>query len=258
MRVADLPPAKRGVRYALVAGFPGYAVGTDGSVWSRRVRGGGIGPWRQLRPRRIGRTRHCYVYLYDGSGLRGRRHVTIHTLVLEAFVGPCPPGMVGRHYPDRDPANNALANLSWGTPSQNVQDSLEHGTHHSGMVHGERHGQAKLTDAQAREIHALVQKTTVSEVARRFGVSVSVVHHIATGKRWKHLGLEPLPGFRHNLAHRGEQNPSAKLTASQVAEIRARYQAGGITQAELARKYGVTQVLVSRIVLGKVWAHLER
>jgi HNH endonuclease len=53
----------------------------------------------------------------------------VHQVVLEAFVGPCPPGMEGRHYPDPDKSNNALINLSWGTKSRNTLDQVEHGTH---------------------------------------------------------------------------------------------------------------------------------
>lgn len=41
---------------------------------------------------------------------RSRGSRTIHSLVLEAFVGPCPPGMIGRHR-DRNPERNVLENL---------------------------------------------------------------------------------------------------------------------------------------------------
>ena len=50
---------------------------------------------------------------------------------------------------------------------------------------------------------------------------------------------------------RGEQNPKAKLTLDQVAEIRARYPSE--TQAVLAREFGVRQVAISRIVRGVTW-----
>lgn len=52
----------------------------------------------------------------------------VHRLVLAAFVGPRPPGMVCRHFPDRDPRNNRLDNLSYGTLKQNAQDKVIHGT----------------------------------------------------------------------------------------------------------------------------------
>jgi hypothetical protein len=52
----------------------------------------------------------------------------VHRLVLEAFVGPCPPGMEGCHN-DGDQLNNRLDNLRWDTPSNNKLDSVRHGTH---------------------------------------------------------------------------------------------------------------------------------
>jgi hypothetical protein len=76
----------------------------------------------------------------SGSGGRGRMHVcltdrcgktrmrAVSNLVLEAFVGPRPEGMIARHWPERDVSNNCLANLSWDTPSQNNLDRRFHGT----------------------------------------------------------------------------------------------------------------------------------
>lgn len=52
---------------------------------------------------------------------------TVHRLVLTAFCGPRPAGMVSRHL-DGNKLNNTLRNLSWGTQSENVRDSIEHGT----------------------------------------------------------------------------------------------------------------------------------
>lgn len=58
----------------------------------------------------------------------GRRNSKTHILVLEAFVGPRPPGAVARHL-DGNPRNNALGNLVWGTSSENALDRVGHGTH---------------------------------------------------------------------------------------------------------------------------------
>jgi len=52
----------------------------------------------------------------------------VHNLVLSTFIGPCPKGMECRHFPDRDPSNNRLDNLSWGTPVENAIDRVWHGT----------------------------------------------------------------------------------------------------------------------------------
>lgn len=60
----------------------------------------------------------------------GKRRTTklVHSLVLEAFVGPRPPGMVCCHN-NGDPADNRLENLRWDTQSSNLFDAVKHGTH---------------------------------------------------------------------------------------------------------------------------------
>jgi len=62
---------------------------------------------------------------------------------------------------------------------------------------------------------------------------------------------------RKGRPHRGTLNSSAKLTDKQVYEIRARYKAGGIKQTELADEFGVTQPMISQIILGKAWSHIS-
>lgn len=59
----------------------------------------------------------------------GRIHYRVHRLVLTAFCGPRPAGLEGRHL-DGDPSNNALSNLIWGTPRENMRDVVRHGRHH--------------------------------------------------------------------------------------------------------------------------------
>jgi predicted transcriptional regulator len=54
----------------------------------------------------------------------------------------------------------------------------------------------------------------------------------------------------------GERNSMARLTDTQVREIRRRYIPGVVLQRHLAAEYGVTQMLISQIVLGKIWQHL--
>lgn len=50
----------------------------------------------------------------------------VHVLVLEAFVGPCPEGKEALH--GNDVGNdNRLANLRWGTRSENVFDAIRNG-----------------------------------------------------------------------------------------------------------------------------------
>lgn len=54
---------------------------------------------------------------------------------------------------------------------------------------------------------------------------------------------------------RGEQSPSAKLTADRVREMRAQRQAGK-TFAALAQDYGVTPQAVQQAVARRTWRHV--
>lgn len=165
-----------------IDGFDGYEVDSDGAVWSRRlaIRGGRIGNTpRKLNPvLRRG---------YERVGLRrsGRIHWrSVHRLVLEAFVGPCPTGMEALHGPDPSKRNNQLCNLRWGTPKENGADSRIHGT----SAKGSRKPDAKLSESDIPVIRALVSSgESRRSVARKFGVSHVVVNGIISGKLWSHV-----------------------------------------------------------------------
>src|SRR5438105_1738263 len=94
------PKAHRTVRYRSLAflGYPGYRVGDDGSVWTCKVRIGRkyikTKNWTRMKtsPSKYGG--YIRVSLWN----EGKSYVaTIHRMVLEAFVGPCPKGMQCRH-----------------------------------------------------------------------------------------------------------------------------------------------------------------
>ncbi|QDF19244.1 hypothetical protein SEA_STICKYNOTE_47 [Corynebacterium phage Stickynote] len=58
----------------------------------------------------------------------GRREngLWVHRLVLEAFVGPCPPWMECCHN-NGDPSDNRVENLRWDTKKSNMADRRKHG-----------------------------------------------------------------------------------------------------------------------------------
>lgn len=62
------------------------------------------------------------------NGMAFRKSVKVHVLVAESFLGIRPEGLVIRHL-DGDNTNNDVTNLEYGTPHQNQQDSVLHGTH---------------------------------------------------------------------------------------------------------------------------------
>lgn len=111
----------------------------------------------------------------------------VHRLVLETYVGPCPPGMECRHL-DGNPANNSLDNLTWGTCSENHGDSIAHGT----FPYGEKNGRSKLTSQDVRLVVYCWKTKLLSqrEIAKIFDVSQRLIWNILHGLTWKHITKE--------------------------------------------------------------------
>jgi hypothetical protein len=110
------------VRWKPVPGYEGlYEVSDRGQVYSvphRGVRGG-------ILAHRYNTNGYPQVALiYENK----RWNASVHRLVLLAFIGPCPEGLVTRHL-DGNRANPRLENLTYGTPSENNRDCVRHGTH---------------------------------------------------------------------------------------------------------------------------------
>jgi hypothetical protein len=111
-------------RWLPLPGYEGfYEVSDLGRVRSHRRRGSS------------GRLKRFYMDPKDGYAclvLYARnepgRRARVHVLVAQAFLGPRPDGYFVCHR-DGDPANNRLENLYYGTPSDNVRDTMRHGRH---------------------------------------------------------------------------------------------------------------------------------
>jgi hypothetical protein len=163
--------------------YPGYRISPDGvveSCWVRHSRPSRTTPqWRPLTP--IRRGGYLTVNLTRGAGRKVA--CRIHRLLMQAFVGPCPPGHVVCHI-DGDPGNNRLENLRYGTQKSNSEDMLRHGTRRR----GESLPQAKLTGADVREIRRLrAGGTPLRGLAERFGVSAANIWAITTYRSWRHV-----------------------------------------------------------------------
>lgn len=132
-----------------------------------------------LKPsRRIGG--YMRVTLCEGPD---KQQLLISRLVLTAFRGPCPAGQETRHL-NGVRSDNRLGNLAWGTKLENADDKRRHGT----MCHGEKHGRAKLTEDDVREIRRL-HKIGMRQVdlAEIFGIRQSKISSAIIGKTWAHI-----------------------------------------------------------------------
>jgi hypothetical protein len=164
------------VEFRPVVGAQWYRVGSDGSVWTclerfvlTQRRGSTMvasDTWRRLNPTvNSGR----YV-VYVAGRTRG-----VGRMVLEAFVGPCPPGHECCHFPDRDIVNCALSNLRWGTRKANAHDKELHGT----TARGERNG--TISEATVQEVRRLAGTMSNTKIAIRLGLSNQHVSNILRG-----------------------------------------------------------------------------
>ena len=109
------------------------------------------------------------------------RPVQVSWIVMEAFVGPRPPGQVVRHLDDNK-SNNRLSNLAYGTVADNAEDARRNGT----LNIGEKHARSKINSVMARIIYRIGLRMTAKEIAGVFGIHHGTVYNIRRGACWAH------------------------------------------------------------------------
>lgn len=75
------------------------------------------------------------------------------------------------------------SHLSWKTRVENMADTLIHGTHNR----GERHGMARLTRDDVRDIRKLAHTLPHREIAEAYGIAKDTVSNIKRRKYWAWL-----------------------------------------------------------------------
>lgn len=128
---------------------------------------------------------HVDGYLFVSFDVDGKQHhFTIHRLVMLAFVGSRPDGMVVNHK-SGDKSDNRLCNLEYVTHKQNSQHSIITLGKHCGANKGERRA-AKLTPDQVQQIRNL-HKAGIKRrvIAKQFGVTEGNISSILVGRTWK-------------------------------------------------------------------------
>ncbi len=167
----------------------------------------------------------------------GGRGTRLHRVTYEKHFGPIPRGMCVCHRCDTPSCINP-AHLFLGFVADNNADKTRKGRNF--IAAGEKHGQAKLTEAQVLRI-VKTEGITQKALAAQYGICQQHLRRILKAGRWTHL-------FTANTAERFADQ-RCKLTEQQVAEIRA--QKGQYTQREIAGMYGVSFQHVSDIMRGR-------
>lgn len=101
----------------------------------------------------------------------------VHQLVLEAFKGRRPEGMMALHA-DGSRTNNTPDNLSWGTATRNAEDRARHGR----TAAGERSPRARLTPELVRSIR--IDERSGRKIGADYAISKTHVRRIKRGHCW--------------------------------------------------------------------------
>ena len=165
-----------------ILGFEGYSADERGNIFSSRPMARYSVPPivpRLLKPAKSGSGYWTVRLCKNGKSFTK----SIHTLILETFVGPCPEGMEACHN-DGNRTNNVLSNLRWDTRRNNHLDKKDHGTWQC----GENHGCAKLNESEVLKIRELSELGVKrSEIAGAFNVAYTTVGHIVLRLSWAHI-----------------------------------------------------------------------
>jgi hypothetical protein len=224
-------------RWLPVPGFEGYYEVSDSPIGLIRSLdrvvphpGGDLHiKGRLLRP---GRNRNYRLFNLSKGGVHTGKYA--HQAVLEAFVGPCPPGMQALHGPAGD-SDNSPGNLRWGTCAENMADKNRDGTnYHANKTHCD--SGHEFTPANVRRKNG-GRECRKCEAVRRYAKYHLLHPDAETGAR------------------RGEKNPQSKLTEVEARGILAML-AGGHARSEIAQFYNTTVSNVSHIACGESWAWL--
>lgn len=144
---------------------------------------------------RVAKSKRCWLWTgpkdADGYGLMtiktrigDWRTIRAHRFSYEQFVGRIPKGLFVCHRCDR-PDCVRPDHLFTGTAKENTADAVRKNR----MSHGAQHWCAKLSESDVRAVRELFDsgRATITQLARRHGMSVVCMRHVLIRETWKHV-----------------------------------------------------------------------
>lgn len=171
-----------------VVGYEGwYEVSSIGRV-KRVGQGAKVSTGGILRP---SKNTNGYLRVALSAGDGNQKHIYVHKLVAQAFIGPRPDGHEVNHK-DSDRTNARCENLEYVTRSGNMQHMILQGRsptekqkHNSS---GERNSSAILDKSMVVEIRTRAANGEMhKDIAKEYGVSKSTISHAISGYNWGHI-----------------------------------------------------------------------
>lgn len=207
--------------------------------------------WRILSGRLEGNGYITFHFYKDGK----QKHPLAHRIVWAAFNGPISKGLEVNHK-NGCKYDNQLENLELMTRSENMLHGFRELGFSRNRIKGPDHPKSKLSENDIEEILELRRGGMRRYlVAQKFNVSPPAIRRIEMGLNWSHLtGLEqnetaafPSPSSA------GSGNGSAILTEEDIPKI-FEMRDSGMSQNTIAKKVGISQTQVWRILHKKRWA----
>lgn len=155
-----------------------------GRIWRVAIKiynGRGRSKIVPVKPRRAEHNHGNYLRTQLGC-----KPVLAHRIVWEYYVDAIPHGLEINHL-NGSGKDNRLENLELVTPHENALHAYRTGLNQ--RPRGANHPSAKLSEENVRSIRKLCKEgaLTQGEIGKRFGVSISTVNHINTGRNWRSL-----------------------------------------------------------------------
>ena len=152
---------------------------------------------------------------YGRHAVEHSKQMLAHRYSYVLHVGPIPPGVCVLHRCDNPECTNPV-HLFLGTQSDNQADKVAkgrqaagkrngayqhkrgpaisrglkrwHAEHPERVVRGNKHHNARLTDATVREIRELYEDGfPQSQIGARYGVSQATIARVLSGETWAHV-----------------------------------------------------------------------
>ncbi len=189
-----------------------------------------------------------FVFLdYFNTDVKRRLKVPFHVVVGDHFINKSSPLHKHIIHLDFKKGNNVGNNLKWVTEAE----MYEHNNRNTVAINArekanaERTKGVKLTLVEVERIRKLLndplKKTSKIRIAAMYGVAPMTIYRIQSGEIWGTKGT--------HVFYEKKLKPT--LDEVIINEIKIKLQQEGAVQANIAREYGLTPTVISRLKMAK-------